>query len=577
MNLTGEVRLMTNLHPGLMLIFTGIILLIVPEKLRKWISLGGAALAFIAVILLNPDSSLNYGFSDTITMELLHVDRLSWFFGLIFGVISVIAGVYAFDDGPRGEKCASLIYAGSSFGVVFAGDWITLISFWEVMAVSSCYLVWAGGTHRSRRASYRYIVMHFFGGNLLLAGAVMLMAGGTVEVESLTGLTGAGYWLVFLGVAVNGAIPPLHTWVADAYPESTPAGTVYMGSFTTKVAIYALIRLFAGTEALVFIGALMAVLAACMALIENDLRRLLSYHIVSQLGMMVAALGTGTAAGIDGAALHAAFNILYKGVLLMGAGAVISATGKRKISYLGGLAKKMPVTAGCFLIASLSIAGMPFLNGFASKALIMEGLHQGHWMTSYWLIMLAGIGTWLSITLKINYFVFFGKTDKDVECSAVPRHMELAMVMGTILCIVSGIFPDVFYGLAPHGTMGHPFTMEHILEYAGLFIGGTVPFAVFLKKMAPHDMLTLDFDWFYRRPLASAVFSLSKLVHRIFSAIEDSRGHFLQGSKVLLRRLGRIFFRIEHIHEEENMPVGSFMQVFLIFCVIAFLIVLIIR
>jgi len=163
---------------------------------------------------------------------------------------------------------------------------------------------------------------------------MILCADGNFDLQLLAGGTGAGYWLVFIGVAVNAAIPPLHTWVADAYPESTPAGTVYMGSFTTKVAIYALIRLFAGTEWLVIVGGLMAVFGACMALIENDLRKLLSYHIVSQLGMMVAGLATGLAVGIDGAALHAAFNILYKGVLLMAAGAVFVATGKKKISEL---------------------------------------------------------------------------------------------------------------------------------------------------------------------------------------------------------------------------------------------------
>lgn len=568
---------MTNLHPGLILIVTGILLLAVPSKLRRWVSLGGACLALTAVIFMQEESSLNYVFSGTITMELLHVDALAKAFALIFGVIAVIAGVYAFDDGPKGEKCASLIYAGAGLGAVLAGDWISLVGFWELMAVSSCYLVWAGGTHQAKRASYRYMVMHFFGGNLLLAGALVLCSEGNFRIEMLTGQTGGGFWLVLLGVAVNAAIPPLHTWAADAYPEATPAGTVYMGSFTTKVAVYALIRLFAGTEGLVIVGAVMAVFGACMALIENDLRRLLSYHIVSQLGMMVAALGTGLAAGVDGAALHAAYNILYKGVLLMGAGAVITATGKRKISELGGLAKKMPVTAVCFLIASLAIAGMPFLNGFASKALIMEALHQGHFTASYWLVMAAGVGTWLSITLKINYFVFFGKTDKDVECAPVPRHMEAAMAAAALLCVVTGVAPDYFYALMPNGVMAHPFGLAHILEYIGLFIGATVPFALLIKKMAPHDMLTLDFDWVWRKPAADAVFGLSRMVYRIFAGFEGSMSRFALVFKVLLHKPGRLFYRINHMDEEERMPVGSFMQVFVIFCVIAFLVIILIE
>lgn len=557
---------MHNLHPGLILMITGILLLVIPSNLRKWVSLFGAVLTLVSVIMLDSGASLEYAFSDTVTMELLSVDKLSKAFGLIFGVISVIAGIYSFDNGPAGEKCASLLYAGSSLGVIFAGDWISLIFFWEMMAVSSCYIVWAGRTQRAKRASYRYMVMHFFGGNLLLAGAIVLCMDGNFAIESLTGGSGYGYWLVLLGVAVNGAIPPLHTWVADAYPESTPAGTVYMGSFTTKVAVYALIRLFAGTEALMIVGAVMAVFAVCMALLENDLRKLLSYHIVSQLGMMVAGLGTGATAGIDGAVLHAVFNILYKGVLLMGAGAVITATGKRKISELGGLSKKMPVTAGCFLIASLSIAGMPFLNGFASKALIMEGLHESGNMIAYWLVMIAGVGTWLSITLKINYFVFFGKDDRDVKCDKVPAHMNVAMVIGTALCIITGIFPNFCYELMPGGTLAHPFTAEHILEYIGLFIGATVPFAVFIKNMAPHDMMTLDFDWFYRRPLAYVIFGFSRLVNRVF-------GIFASGAEWFGISMKSMLFGSENVKDEmgeDFTPVGRFLQIFEGFCIIGF-------
>ncbi len=562
---------MLNIHPGLILIVTGILVLVLPRMARSIAALAGAVLALIAAVSLSPESTMTFAFAGGINMDLLHVDMLAKAFGLIFGIIAVTAGIYSFDAADKGEKSAALIYAGSSLGVVFAGDWISLICFWEVMAVASWYLVWAGRTQKAKRASYRYLVMHFFGGNMLLAGAIFLCTDGNFDVELLTGESGIGYWVVLIGVAVNAAIPPLHTWVADAYPESTPAGTVYMGSFTTKVAIYALIRLFAGTEWLVVAGGLMAVFGACMALIENDLRKLLSYHIVSQLGMMVAGLGTGLAAGIDGAALHAAFNILYKGVLLMAAGAVFVATGKRKISDLGGLYKKMPLTAVCFLIASLSIAGMPFLNGFASKALIMDALHEGHFTIGYWLVMLAGVGTWLSITMKINYFVFFGKSENDVECGKIPMYMSIAMVIGTVLCVVTGVMPTLGYELMPNQTIGHPFTAHHILEYIGLFIGATVPFVLLLKKMAPHDYLTLDFDWIYRKPLANLVFGFSKGIHDVFVYCEKAANEVTETVKLVLNDPAEVLYNATRWHkDEEHMPIGSFMWVFLAFCLIAF-------
>ncbi len=568
---------MTNLHPGLILIAAGILALVLPKAARQVVTLAGAAMALWAVVMLSPESQLNIEFFGGITMELLHVDTLAKAFGLIFGVISLIAGIYAFDKVDRFEKAAELIYAGSSLGVVFAGDWISLICFWEVMAIASWYLVWTGKTHKAKRASYRYLVMHFFGGNMLLAGIVFLCMNGNFDVSALTADNGIAYWLVFIGVAVNAAIPPVHTWVADAYPESTPAGTVYMGSFTTKVAIYALIRLFAGTEWLVVVGGLMAVFGACMALIENDLRRLLSYHIVSQLGMMVAGLGTGLAAGIDGAALHAAFNILYKGVLLMAAGAIFVATGKRKITEMGGLAKQMPLTAGCFFVASLAIAGMPFLNGFASKALIMEALHEGHFTIGYWLVMIAGVGTWLSITMKINWFVFFGKGaghdhgEHEAQIKKVPLYMSIAMVLGTALCIITGVMPDMFYALMPNQTMAHPFTAEHILEYIGLFIGASIPFVMLLPKMAPHDYLTLDFDWIYRKPLATVVFGLSAGVHKFFCTCESAVNELTDSIKLLLNDPEQVLYNMTHWHrDEEHMTVGSFMWILIIFCLIAF-------
>lgn len=563
---------MHSLHPGLILILTGIIAFVLPQKARQMAALVGPVLALWAVLQLDREAAMDFAFFGDVTMELLHVDMLAKAFGLIFCIVALLAGIYSFDAEDRGEKAAALIYAGSSIGVVFAGDWISLICFWEVMAVASWYLVWVGRTQKAKRASYRYLVMHFFGGNMLLAGAIVLCVDGHFNLGLLTGQTGAGYWLVFIGVAVNAAIPPLHTWVADAYPESTPAGTVYMGSFTTKVAIYALIRLFAGTEWLIVVGGLMAVFGACMALIENDLRKLLSYHIVSQLGMMVAGLATGLPAGVDGAALHAAFNILYKGVLLMAAGAVFVATGKRKISELGGLYKKMPLTAVCFLIASLSIAGMPFLNGFVSKGLIMEALHD--YTIGYWLVMLAGIGTWLSITMKMNYFVFFGKTDNEVVCDKVPVYMNLAMVMGAALCVITGVLPGLGYNLMPYQTIGHPFTAHHILEYIGIFIGATIPFALLIRKMAPHDNLSLDFDWIYRKPLAYAVFGLSKRIHSVFVCCEKMAGGVTDIIKRLLNDPAQVLYNATHWHkDEEEVPIGNFVWIFLLFCIVAFFLV----
>ena len=310
-----------------------------------------------------------------------------------------------------------------------------------------------------------------------------------------------------------------------------------------------------------------------MAIMENGIRRLLAYHIVSQLGMMIAAAGAGGAIGIDAATAHAFTNILFKGVLMMGAGAVIYATGRSNITELGGLAKKLPVTAWCFLISSLAIAGLPGLSGFVSKALVMDAVHASGHEAAALLVTAGGVGTLLSITLKINWFVFFGPCDEpgDSEVSKpVPASMQIAMVLGTILTVLIGIFPSMFYALMPNATMLHPYHAGHVLEYIAIFIGGSVPFFLYLKKMKPHDEITLDFDWFYRVPLNGLVLMMSKLLdgalawcdRHASSAARYLRTHF--GDPYLWTAESRSVRVRKFSFENESRLIGDVMSVIII-------------
>ena len=229
----------------------------------------------------------------------------------------------------------------------------------------------------------------------------------------------------------------------------------------------------------------------------------------------------GPGYGIDGAAAHTFNNIMYKGTLLMCAGAVLYATGRRKISELGGLGRQMPLTAVCFLIASFAISGMPFLNGFASKALVMHAVSEGGYELVSFLLTTASVGTWMSIALKINYFVFFGKPVSGKpfpaeELKPVPVNMKIGMVLGAAACTVTGVMPKLVYNLTPSMTDGHPFTAMHIVEYLVLFAGGTVIFFLFISKMKVHDQLSLDFDWFYRALLDRFILWISTSIHKLF-------------------------------------------------------------
>ena len=509
------------LHPGIIMIAFGTITMLLPRPCRRPLSVIAPVCAFWAFLQMSPDSSLPYELTPYIKMEFIHFDGLAYAFMLVFCIIAVLNGIYGEGIQHRYECGMSMVYAGSVMGVVLAGDLISLIVFWEISAFASMYVVYCKHDMESERASLRYILVHAFGGNMLLAGVIVYIFHYGNEITNITEHFGEPFfWLIAVGVAVNAAIPPLSSWLPDAYPESTATGTVYLSSFTTKAAIYLMIRMFLGLDYLIWIGAFIAVYAACMAIMENRIRRLLAYHIISQLGMMIAAIGAGGAVGTDAAAAHAFTNILFKGVLMMGAGAVVYATGRAKITELGGLARKMPVTAACFLISSLAIAGLPGLSGFVSKALISEAVSTSGHPTAAILLTAGGVGTLLSITLKINWFVFFGPCENEEDSRVerkVPFTMELAMILGTVLTILIGIFPERFYALMPFGTDAHPYHLGHVLEYIAIFIGGSIPFFLCIKKMKPHDEITLDFDWFYRKGLSRLVLWMSKTAESIFA------------------------------------------------------------
>ncbi len=511
---------MSNLHPGLILIATGFIAAIVPKALRKYVLAAGPLAALAAMFTLPYGAEWVMPFINGIDLHLMNVDRLNWVFGLIFSMMAAIGGIYSMHNKSWMEALASMCYAGGALGVTLCSDWMTLIFFWELMAASSLFLIWCNNTDKSRKAGFRYLLVHMFGGNLLLAGIFMKVSAGEMLISGLaSGPHDLAFWLIFLGVAVNAAIPPIHGWLVDAYPEGTLTGSVFLSSFTTKVAVYCLIRIFAGTDWLMWVGVVMALYGACFAIIENDMRRLLAYHIVSQVGFMVAGVGIGTELALNGATAHAFSHILYKSLLFMCAGAVIYATGIRKINQLGGMAKKMPFVFVCFVIAAFSISGIPLFNGFISKSITITAAMEAGYPAVELLLQLASVGTFLSITMKMIYFIFL-REGKEVQIkNEIPKNMYVAMGIGAALCTIYGIFPDLLYRFLPFEMEYHPFTVDHIVQYVQLLGVAMIPFMMYLSHMEPHEQLTVDTDWVYRRPLASLILSISSLVCALRAAL----------------------------------------------------------
>lgn len=497
--------MMSNFHPGLILIIGGILAGFLPKRLRQITMVGAPLLAVLTIFSLDVPTTLTQPFINNMDLILLKVDKLSWVFGLIFSIMALIGSVYGLHNKNAGEAAASLGYAGSSLGVVFAGDWLTLIFFWELMAVTSVFLIWYQGNVQSRGAGFRYFLVHTFGGNMLLFGIFLKVTAGQTEVMALTGTNDLAFWLILLGVSINAAIPPLHAWLTDAYPEGTITGSVFLSSFTTKVAVYTLIRIFPGTELLIWAGVIMALYGVVYAVLENDIRRLLAYHIISQVGYMVAAVGMGTDLSLNGATSHAFSHILYKSLLFMGAGAVIYSTGRRKLTELGGFFKEMPIAVILYMIGAFSISGVPLWNGFISKSMIISAAGYNEMPSVELLLYLASIGTWLHTGLKLPYFMFFGP-DRGIKLQRkIPVNMYVAMGMGAFLCTMYGVAPNLLYQYLPFGAEYHPYSWDHVVSTMQLLVAALAAFWIYIPKLGGEPTVSVDTDWFYRRPFAALV------------------------------------------------------------------------
>ncbi|MBZ4686683.1 MAG: dehydrogenase (quinone) [Clostridiales bacterium] len=492
---------MIEFHPAFILILGALAAAVLPRRLRQFAMIAAPVLAILAVYRLESGTEWIYPFINNMDLILLRVDKLSWVFALIFCIMALLGNIYALhNDNPR-ECGSALLYAAGALGVAFAGDWFTLIVFWELLAFSSVFLVWFSKTPEARRAGMRYLLVHAFGGNLFLAGIFILAANGQFEVTSLTASSGSAFWLILLGISINAAIPPLHAWLTDAYPEGTITGSVFMCAFTTKVAVYALIRIFPGTEILIWAGVIMALYGVVYAVLENDIRRLLAYHIISQVGYMVAAVGMGTDLALNGATSHAFSHILYKSLLFMGAGAVIYSTGRRKLSELGGIYRQMPLAVILYMIGAFSISGVPLFNGFISKSMIISAASYNHMPAVELLLYLASVGTFLHTGLKLPYFMFFGP-DSGAKVGKIPGNMLVAMAGGAFLCTLYGVFPALLYNKLPFDASYVPYTWDHVISTVQLLTATLVAFWIYIPKLGGVPTISVDTDWVYRKPVA---------------------------------------------------------------------------
>jgi multicomponent Na+:H+ antiporter subunit D len=443
------------------------------------------------------------GVQDTVAflsyrIEPVEGSMLRRLFATVFALMAFVGGLFAFRTARWYELAAAYAYAAGAVGVSFAGDLITLFLYWELMALFSTVVVWCGGTPASRAAGIRYAIMHLLGGVVLKVGIEgVVISTGSIQITPMLAQD-FNSWMILCGILINAAAPPLSAWLADAYPESSPTGSVFLSAFTTKTAVLALILLFPGEPVLIGAGLFMVMYGIVYALMENDIRRILAYSIVNQVGFMVCAVGIGTQLALNGAAAHAFAHILYKALLFMSAGVVIHRTGKTKCTELGGLFQTMPLTTVCCIVGAMSISGFPLTSGFTTKSLISQAAANQGLAWVYMLLTAASAGVFLHAGIKFPWFVFFQR-DSGLRPADAPWNMALAMLLLAVLCILIGLFPQWLYTLLPYPLDYQAYSAGKVLFYLQLLLFSGLAFFLLLPLMKRTDTLSLDVDWLWRR------------------------------------------------------------------------------
>ena len=544
--------------PGLILILGGLLLPLL-RGAGPAVALALPLLTLAAIWTLPGDLSVSMPFMGDYTLTVLSWQPATAVFATIFALMAFGGALFAHPitglASERGKRWqielpAAFVYAGSAICVTFAGDILSLFIFWELMAVGSTVVVWSAGTRESARAGLRYALVHLVGGVVLMAGilahvfalqsqgvpdplALSHFAFGAAGFEAMSfGAGQAAPWLILIGVLVNAAAPPLGSWLADTYPEASESGTVFLSAFTTKTAVYVLMLLFAGTELLVYVGLAMAVYGIVYAILENDMRRILAYSIVNQVGFMVCGIGIGTAMALNGAAAHAFAHIIYKALLLMSAGSVLYMTGKRKCTDLGGLYHSMPITMICGIVGALAISSFPLTSGFVTKSMINQAAADQHHALAWFVLTAASAGVFLHAGIKFPWFVFFQK-DSGLRPPDPPWNMRAAMIFFAVLCVGLGI-PGVYqplYAILPFPaaageTLYVPYTGAHVLSQLQLLLFSGLAFFVLLPVLKRTLTITIDADWFYRRMFPGL---WKHLLRPVFAALGELRDGILGG------------------------------------------------
>ena len=560
--------MISNFPPGFIMIIGALLIPFLPHMIRQ-------IYMMILVLISAYSLTLGFGIHSTINVMgfdfiLFQSDSLTLPFAIIFHIAAALNVIYGAHEKQWKQHVSIMSYSGAAIAAVHAGDLFTLFVWWEATAFTSVFLILAGNTYRSYRSAFRYILIQVTSGMFLLAGAIILLINDGSALLTKFDINSLYGQLIFIAFGIKAAFPLLNGWLQDSYPEASEIGTVALSTFTTKLAIFCFAKCFAGTELLIVIGAIMTFYPIFFAVIENDLRRVLTYSLNNQLGFMIVAIGIGTELAINGAVAHAFAHILYKGLLFMGMGAVLFRVGTCKASELGGLFKYMPITAVCTIIGAISISAFPLFSGFVAKSLIMSALGKEGLVLVYFMLLFASAGVLHHSGIKIPFFAFFAH-ESGIKTKEAPLNMIIAMIIASALCILIGIFPSTFYQILPYEINYQPYDFSHVVGQLQLLTFAAFAFiCLWHFKIYPPELnsTVLNSDWVYRKMIPGVLIPLLKLVERMNQKFEELIIISFSRTKILL---SNTMLKNKVFDREVGSDTLIVIQIFTVFLILIFI------
>jgi len=403
----------------------------------------------------------------------LEIDMLSVFMAFLCTITGLFASVYSItymehDTGLTEYYTLLLGIIAGMTGVVFAGDFFTLFVFWELMCLTSYALV----AFRKQRwepieAGFKYLIMSAAGSaTILLAMSFLYGMTGTVNfaglAASLNG-TAPNRWLyvtltlIIVGFGIKAAVVPFHTWLPDAHSAAPSPISAVLSGVMVETAAYALIRIllliFASTQpvwqmTLAVFSVFTMFVGNSMALLQNDLKRLLAFSTIAQMGYILFGLATASLSGLTGSLFHIMNHAIMKSLLFLCAGSFIHQTGTRDLRKLAGIRQTMPMTTIFFAIGAVAIAAIPPLNGFWSEWMIVAaGIEAG--MLPFSALMIINVLFSVAYYLRVIHIIVFKKpTSMSKKAGGAPLSMLIPTLILASLCIIVGIYPGPFMAMA---------------------------------------------------------------------------------------------------------------------------------